>query len=118
MTEHIAESLRLALHQARIAALRKSSKLCVHDGDRVHPVLRLWEDGFSLAAKTAPILRGHVDLYDGSRHLYQCLVVASRVEEDERVYEFKWHTRVADQAPVDFARDDSEVPRVLIPPPL
>jgi hypothetical protein len=53
----------------------------------------------------APQLRGLVDLYDGSRHLYQCLIVASEEEGDEMRYEFKRNTPAVDSAPLDFERD-------------
>jgi len=53
----------------------------------------------------APQLRGLVDLYDGSRHLYQCLIVASEEEGGEMRYEFKRNTRAVDSAPLDFERD-------------
>jgi len=45
-----------------------------------------------------------VDLYDGSRHLYQCLIVASEEEGDEMRYEFKRNTPAVDSAPLDFER--------------
>ena len=114
MSEYLPEAVRKGLEDARLAMLRRSSRLCVHEGDRIHRVLRLWDGGFSLAAKGAPNLRGFVDLYDGARHIYQCLVVTSREEEGERVFEFKWNTAVADRPPADFVRE-SEAPIALIP---
>lgn len=81
--------------------------------DEVHRVLRLWDGGFSLSVDDAPHLRGFVDLYDGSRHLYQCLVIASRDEDDERVFEFKWHTAVADKPAADFDKHE-DAPVALI----
>lgn len=114
MSDFLPEAVRKGLEDARLAMLRRSSRLCIHDGDRIHRVLRLWDGGFSLLAEDAPSLRGFVDLYDGPRQIYQCLVVASREEEGERIYEFKWHTAVGDQPPADFARE-SEAPAALIP---
>lgn len=113
MSEFLPEAVRKGLEDARVAMLRRSGRLCIHDGDRVWRVLRLWDGGFSLAAQDAPPLRGFVDLYDGSRHLYQCLVVASREEEDERIFEFKWSAPVADRAAVDFERAE-DAPVALI----
>jgi hypothetical protein len=105
MSDFLPEAVRKGLEDARVAMLRRSSKLCIHDGDMIHRVLRLWDGGFALIATGAPSLRGFVDLYDGPRHLYQCLVIASREEMGERIYEFKWNTAVADKAPVDFVRN-------------
>lgn len=114
MSDFLPEAVRKGLEDARLAMLRRSGRLCVHEGDRVHRVLRLWDGGFSLAAKDAPPLRGHVDLYDGARHIYQCLVVASHVEDGERIFEFKWSTAVADRPAADFVRE-VEAPVALIP---
>jgi len=114
MSEFLPEAVRKGLEDARVAMLRRSSRLCIHDGDRIHRVLRLWDGGFALEAKDAPRLRGFVDLYDGPRHLYQCLIVASRSEQGEMIYEFKWNTAVQDHPPVDFVRAD-DAPVALIP---
>ena len=114
MSEYLPEAVRKGLEDARVAMLRRSSKLCIHDGDAIHRVLRLWDGGFSLDAKTAPRLRGFVDLYDGSRHLYKCLIVNSREDEGERIYEFKWNTAVSDRPALYFLRSD-DAPVALIP---
>jgi hypothetical protein len=114
MSEYLPDAVRRGLEDARVAMLRRSSRLCIHDGDRVHRVLRLWDGGFALAAQDAPVLRGFVDLYDGARHLYQCLVVASREENGERIFEFKWSTAVSDRPALDFVRAD-DAPVALIP---
>lgn len=114
MSDVLPEAVRRGLEDARVAMLRRSSRLCIHDGDRIHRVLRLWDGGFSLDARDAPRLRGHVDLFDGPRHLYQCLIVAGHAAQGEMVYEFKWNTAVLDRAPVDFVRADA-APVALIP---
>lgn len=114
MSSYLPEAVRKGLEDARKALLRRSNRLCVHDGDDVHRVLRLWETGFTLDSKDAPQLRGFVDIYDGSRHLYQCLIVASYEQQGERVYDFKWSTAVADRAALDFVRAD-DAPVALIP---
>ncbi|MCC5973643.1 MAG: hypothetical protein JJT81_06280 [Rubellimicrobium sp.] len=114
MSEYLPEAVRKGLEDARVAMLRRSGRLCVHDGDKVHRVMRLWDGGFSLEARNAPVLRGHVDLYDGSRHIYSCLVLHSHEDEGERIYEFKWSTAVADRPAADFERSD-QPPAGLIP---
>ena len=107
MTDFLPKEVREGLELARKRALQKKSRLRVHADDKVFPVLRFWEGGFSLDADDAPHLRGLVDLYDGARHLYQCLIVASEEEDGEMVYEFKWHTEALDKAPLDFYRDEN-----------
>ncbi len=114
MTEELPEAVRQGLEAARAAALKRSNRLCIHVGDSVHRVLRLWDGGFALAASDAPPLRGYVDLYDGPRHLSSCLVVASGAEEgDERIYEFKIQMRVSDRPAADFEQVEAG-PRALI----
>ena len=77
-------------------------------GQAVFPVLRFWHDGFALDADLSPrSLRGLVDVYDGSRHIFQCLIVASSVADGELVCDFKRATAVCDRAPLDFWRDEN-----------
>lgn len=114
MIEDLPEAVRKGLEDARVAMLRRSSRLCIHDGDKVHRILRLWDGGFALDARNAPRLRGHVDLYDGSRHIYTCLVMTSHEEGGEQIYDFKWSTAVADRPAADFVRAE-EPPKALIP---
>jgi hypothetical protein len=115
MTEDLPEAVRQGLEAARAAALRRSSRLCIHDGAAVHRILRLWENGFALASPASPPLRGYVDLYDGPRHLSSCLIVASSDGEGgERTYEFKIQMPVADGPPPDFERAEDK-PAALIP---
>lgn len=116
MTSFLPEAVRQGLEAARLAAQKRSNRLCIHDGDRVHRILRLWDGGFALAATDAPPLRGYVDLYDGPRHLSSCLIVAVPEEQDgERIYEFKINVPVAEHPPADFERTEAK-PAALIPP--
>lgn len=98
------EDVRRGLEEARVSMLRKSTRLCIHDGDEVYPISRIWDGGFSIHAATAPKLRGYVELFDGPRQVSTCLIVNDRAEAGEQIYEFKWNTRIADRAPVDFER--------------
>lgn len=108
MTEYLPKEISDGLAAARKAELKKRSKLRVKVGERVFPVLRFWDGGFSLESDSAPKLRGLVDVYDGNRQKYQCLIVASSEDAGEMVYEFKRNTRAVDKAPVDFERDRPE----------
>ena len=104
MTTYISEEMRKELDAARIATLKKTSRLRVEAGEEYFRVLRLWQSGFAVEAETTPRLRGLVDLYDGTNHLYQCLIVAAEEEAGEMRYEFKRNTLAADKAPLDFYR--------------
>lgn len=109
----MSKEVREGLEAARIAGLKKASRLRVMVGDDQYPVLRMWDTGFAVEMDAVPHLRGLVDLYDGARHLYQCLIVASEEEGGEMVYEFKRNTFVADRPPLDFYRDP-EAPVALL----
>jgi hypothetical protein len=105
MLEFLSKDLRDGLDAARKYQERRKSKLRVQVGEAVFPVLRSWHDGFVLDGKLSPHLRGIVDVYDGSRHVFQCLIVASVAEAGEIVCEFKTITQVTDKAPLDFWLD-------------
>jgi len=107
MSEFLPKEVREGLEKARKAALRRKSRLRISVGGETFHILRLGHDGFALDAETAPHLRGLVDIYDGSRHLYQALVVASREDRGELVFEFKRNTATTDKAPLDFYRDET-----------
>ena len=113
MSTYMSKEVREGLKAAQIAALKKASRLRVLVGDDYVPVLRLWKDGFAVEADNAPVMRGLVDIYDGGRHIYQCLIVASEAEAGEMCYEFKRNTSAQDQAPLDFYRE-AETPIGLL----
>jgi hypothetical protein len=114
MLEFLPKDVRDGLELARKRETRRKSRLRVQVGEAVFPVLRLWDEGFALDASMTPHLRGLVDVYDGARHLCQCLIVASSVENGELVCDFKRSTMVSDRAPLDFWRDEN-APVALLP---
>ncbi|CUH43261.1 hypothetical protein [Ruegeria atlantica] len=104
MSTYVSKEITAELDAARIAGLKKTSRLRVEIGDNFYKILRLWKDGFTVEAETTPQLRGLVDIYDGANHLYQCLIIADEDEAGEMRYEFKRSTAAADKAPLDFYR--------------
>ncbi len=113
MSEFLPKEVREGLEQARKHRLRKKSRLKVKAGEQTFTILRYWEEGFALDADEAPKLRGLVDVFDGARHLSQCLIVASEKEAGEMIFEFKRATPHADKAPLDYERSD-DAPVALI----
>lgn len=107
MLEFLPQDIRDGLDAARKREAKRKSRLRVQVGEAVFPVLRFWHDGFVLDGDLAPNLRGLVDLYDGSNHIFQCLIVASSLENGDLVCEFKRSTAVQDKAPLDFWRDEN-----------
>ena len=106
------KEIQAGLDQARLDAMKNSSRLRVAVGGEIRPVLQMWKSGFSVDAD-APALRGFVDLYDGSIHLFQCLIVTSEEEAGERRYEFKRATAVAERPALDFELSE-DAPVALI----
>jgi hypothetical protein len=95
------KEIQADLDRARLEGLKRSSRLRVEVDGKLQPVLRMWKTGFAVEAD-APMLRGFVDLYDGSLHLFQCLIVNSDADAGERHYEFKRATAVAERPALDF----------------
>lgn len=114
MSTYLPKEVRDGLDAARLASLKKASRLRVQADNDTFRVLRLWRDGFTVEADAVPPLRGLVDLYDGARHLYQCLIVASDEEGGEMRYDFKRNTAADDAAPLDYFRDP-DAPIALLP---
>ncbi|KPQ07406.1 MAG: hypothetical protein HLUCCA12_06210 [Rhodobacteraceae bacterium HLUCCA12] len=114
MLEHLPEDIRHGLETARLRAQRRSTRLCVHVDGAVFPILRLWDTGFAVEIARAPQLRGLVDIYDGPRHLIECLIMASDSESGEMHYEFKRATVVSDTPVRDYA-DDRTPPFAYLP---
>lgn len=104
MESVLSKEIQAGLDAARMEGLRKASRLRLDVHGQIYPVLRMRKNGFSVAAEDAPHLRGLVDLYDGARHLFQCLIVASEEDSGEMHYEFKRATAVATRAALDFEK--------------
>ncbi len=114
MNDYLPEAVMKGLQDARRVSLQRGNRLCVHDGEDVLRIRRFWADGMALDATACDHLRGRVDIYDGMRHLYQALIIGSRVEDGECIVDFKWLHLVTETAPVDFARLDA-TPAGLLP---
>lgn len=104
MESVFSKEIQAGLDAARLQSMRKASRIRLNLDGRILPVLRLRKNGFSIAAEDAPNLRGLVDLYDGAKHLFQCLIVAGDEEDGEMHYEFKRATAVSTTVPLDFEK--------------
>lgn len=109
MSEFLPKDVREGLEMARKHKLRKKSRLRVKAGDQTFTILRYWDKGFALDVDDAPNLRGLVDVYDGARHMSQCLIIASEEDEGEMVYEFKRSTIHSEEAALDYERGSGPV---------
>ncbi len=107
MLEFLPKEIREGLEAAKKREQRRSSRLRVQLGDAVFPILRMWEGGMAFDAGRTPHLRGLVDIYDGTNHIFQCLIIASTTENGELICDFKRSTAVRDKAALDFYRDEN-----------
>lgn len=113
MLEILPPALQQELRAAQTRAQRRRNKLRVEAAGVSLPILEMHAKGFVINQSDAPRLRGLVDIYDGGRHLSQCLIVAAREDGDNMLYEFKRSTFAADGAPLDFERT-SDSPIALL----
>ncbi|MBU2981755.1 hypothetical protein KO498_07995 [Lentibacter algarum] len=104
MNDYLSPEIEAALKAARKQAMRNSSRLRVLVDDNSYAINRMWNEGFALDLEDAPHLRGLVDVYDGAKHLMQCLIIASDAQAGEMLYEFKRATAAVDSAPLDYVR--------------
>ena len=107
MLEILPKEVRDGLEAARKRDRDRKSRLRVQVGGAVFPVRRLSEGEMELDASLTPRLRGLVDLFDGARHIAQCLIVASAEERGVLVCEFKRQTAVTEGPALDYWRDEN-----------
>lgn len=113
MSSFLPKSVRDELAAAQKSARRRRATRVVHVGDEAFPILEMTEGGFVVEAEAAPRLRGFIDIYDGARHLYQALIVASEQQGDLMRYEFKRNTAAMTTPPVDFETSESQAVALL-----
>ncbi|MEM7722873.1 MAG: hypothetical protein AAF376_10900 [Pseudomonadota bacterium] len=114
MSSFLPKSIRDELATAQKRSRRRQATRAVHVGDEAFAILDYSEDGFSVDVEETPRLRGFIDIYDGPRHLYQALIVASARQGDVMRYEFKRNTAATTTAPVDFERPDDQPIALLL----
>lgn len=77
--------------------------LVLEAGTRRFPILELGPDSCLIEASDSATLRGYADIYDGGRHLAQCLLVVAAPEGDLLRCAFKRRTPFRLAPPADYA---------------
>jgi hypothetical protein len=108
MLEHLPQEFREAQGAPRRRDRLRGRKLRLHIGDAVFPILRMWDDGFAVAAARLPRLRGAVEIREGRTRVWTCLIVAAEVVDGELVCAFKRLSPAQDSAPADYWRGGAE----------
>ncbi len=106
MVEYLSNEVRAGLELARKKNMHKKARLNVKADGVKYPILKSWDGGFSLEREISENLRGLVDIYDGTKHLFQALIVDSQEEGPLRSFEFKFTNVANDKAPLDYDRPD------------
>lgn len=112
--DFLPKEVREGLELARKRDLKHRSRLRVRTGDGVYPILKLWDAGFTVERDNADHLRGLVDIYDGARHLYQALIVASQDDGFAMSFDFKRSTAATDHPALDYDVPE-DAPVALLP---
>jgi len=107
MEAMLSQEIQAGLDAARLQKLHKASRLRLDVDGNSYPVLRMWKTGCALMADKTPHLRGLADVYEGSEHQFQCLIVAGDEENGEMRYEFKRATAVVGRPALDFVRAEN-----------
>ncbi|MDA9207894.1 hypothetical protein N9O61_03320 [Octadecabacter sp.] len=105
--DRLPDSITAELQAANKRSARRKNRLRVEANGQSLPVVRMLTEGFIVEQGSEKRLRGLVDLYDGGRHVSQCLIVAASQEGDLMRYDFKRNTSATDGAPLDFVRDEN-----------
>ena len=107
MLEYLPKELRDEIAFAQTRALKKKSRLRVELAGQSFAVLRMWEDGIAIEPVQLTHWRGVAEIYDGGRHIFQALIVASSLERDELICTFKRLNSVSEKPPLDFWYDQN-----------
>lgn len=78
--------------------------LVLEAGSRRFPILELTDDSLVIEAPDSATLRGYADIYDGARHIAQCLLLLAAPEGEFLRCTFKRRTPFRLDPPADFAR--------------
>ena len=107
MSTFLSKDVLAGIEAAQKTGLKKKNRLRVEFNKNHYPVMRLTQNGFCVEAEMAPMIRGLVDLYDGDKHLKQCLIVASKEENGVVHFDFKRKTVTQTSAPKDFYQEST-----------
>ena len=77
--------------------------LVLQAGSRRFPILDLDHESCLIEAPDSAALRGFADIYDGERHLAQCLILLAAPEGDLLRCTFKRRTASRLDPPADYA---------------
>ena len=116
MSTFLSKDVLAGIEAAQKTSFKKKNRLRVEFNRNHYPIISLTQNGFCVEAEMAPMIRGLVDLYDGDKHLKQCLIVASKEENGIVHFDFKRDTDTQTSAPKDFYQESKVaalIPRLL-----
>ena len=113
MSTFLSKDVLAGLEASQKTNLKKKNRLHVEFNKNHYPIIWLTQNGFCVEAEMAPMIRGLVNLYDGEKHLKQCLIVAYKEENGIVHFDYKRDTATQTSAPKDFYQENNVV--ALIP---
>lgn len=89
----------------RFAAERRATRpgLVLEAGTRRFPIIQMTGESVLIEAQDSATLRGYADIYDGDRHVAQCLIVLAAPEGPLLRCSFKRRTPFRIDPPADYA---------------
>lgn len=90
-------------HAIGIGPVRRGRQLVMQCGSRRFPVVAIGTDGCLIDAHDGWVPRGFADIYDGERHVAECLIVLAAPEGPYLRCIFKRHTASRADPPRDYA---------------
>ena len=105
MLEFLPADVAEGLRAAQNAKMTRRSRLRLRVGAQEFPILKLWDEGLIIDASHTTHLHGLVDVFDGSLHILECLIIASSVEHGQLICGFKRSTMVTENPALDYFRD-------------
>ncbi len=91
------------LHPESTARRLARPGLVLAAGTRRIPILELGRDSCLIEAPDSATLRGYADIFDGERHVAECLIVLAAPEGDLLRCSFKRRTPFRLDPPTDYA---------------
>ncbi|MFQ3355549.1 MAG: hypothetical protein ACI8Y9_001289 [Paracoccaceae bacterium] len=98
-------------------SLRKKPKhepvMTVLFNNKHYPIVNFSKESFSILGSHEVKLRGLVDIHSNDEHVYQALIVASEINHDLIVFNFKRNTFIQSGPALDFEIQESVVAGLL-----
>ncbi len=84
---------------------RKTSRYCLKSDNREIKILSIGEENFLVEREDASGLRGLVSVFEGSKQIFDCLIIRSENFGPAACFEYKRKTKTDNKPAKDFVLD-------------